>query len=225
MGVFIAIEGGDGSGKGTQAELIAERLRQTGLDVLKLSFPRYGETSAEVVANYLNGKYSSGNDLHPDIASLPFAIDRYAAKKQMLEHLAHAKSVIVADRYVASNLAHQGAKLDDETERHEFYTRISDIEFGILELPQPDVSFVLLVPSAVAQTNVDAKAARSYTDKKRDIHEADTDHLEKTRNNYQELTELYPDKFTAINCMQDDTTMRSIQDINDDLWSHIQERI
>lgn len=225
MGVFIAIEGGDGSGKGTQAQLITERLQQAGLDVLKLSFPRYGETSAEIVGNYLNGNYSEGNDLHPDIASLPFAIDRYAAKKQILDHLAKQKSVVVADRYVASNLAHQGAKLDNKKERHEFYTRISDIEFVILELPQPDVSFVLLVPSAVAQNNVDAKAARSYTDKKRDIHEADAEHLEKTRSNYQELTQIYPDKFTAVNCMQDNTTMRSIQDINDDLWAHIQERI
>ena len=225
MGVFIAIEGGDGSGKGTQAQLITERLQHAGLNVLKLSFPRYGETSAEVVANYLNGKYSTGNDLHPDIASLPFAIDRYAARKQILEHLAKPNSIIVADRYVASNLAHQGAKLDEQTERHAFYKRITDIEFGILELPQPDVSFVLLVPSSVAQHNVDAKAARAYTDKKRDIHEADVDHLEKTRNNYQELTELYPEKFTAVNCMQDTTTMRSVQDINDDLWAHIQERI
>ncbi len=225
MGVFIAIEGGDGSGKGTQTELIVERLTRKGLDVLKLSFPRYGETSAEIVTNYLNGEYSEGNSLHPDIASLPFAIDRYAAKEQILAHLSRQNTVVIADRYVASNLAHQGAKLTDETERHEFYTRITNIEFGILQLPQPDVSFVLLVPSTVAQQNVDAKTARTYTDKKRDIHEADAEHLDRTKSNYEELTTLFPEKYTTINCMSDLTTMRSIKDINADIWAHVQERI
>ncbi len=225
MGVFIAIEGGDGSGKGTQTELITERLKRKGIDVLKLSFPRYGEASAEIVSNYLNGDYSEGNTLHPDIASLPFAIDRYAAKQQILDHLSRKNSVVIADRYVASNLAHQGAKLTDPTERKAFYARISNIEFGILQLPQPDVSFVLLVPSTIAQQNVDAKATRTYTDKKRDIHEADSEHLDRTRSNYEELTKLFPEQYTTINCMSDSTTMRSIEDINKDIWAHVQERI
>ncbi len=225
MGVFIAIEGGDGSGKGTQTELITERLKRKGIDVLKLSFPRYGEASAEIVSNYLNGDYSEGNTLHPDIASLPFAIDRYAAKQQILDHLSRKNSVVIADRYVASNLAHQGAKLTDPTERKAFYARISNIEFGILQLPQPDVSFVLLVPSTIAQQNVDAKAMRTYTDKKRDIHEADSEHLDRTRSNYEELTKLFPEQYTTINCMSDNTTMRSIEDINKDIWAHVQERI
>ncbi|MEO5691158.1 MAG: hypothetical protein ABIQ64_03150 [Candidatus Saccharimonadales bacterium] len=225
MGVFIAIEGGDGSGKGTQTELICERLTRAGVDVLKLSFPRYGEESAEIVSNYLNGKYSDGNNLHPDIASLPFAIDRYAAKQQILDHLARKNTVVIADRYVASNLAHQGAKLTDVTERQKFYNRISNIEFGILQLPQPDVSFVLLVPSSIAQHNVDTKDTRKYTDKKRDIHEADADHLDRTKSNYEELAKLFPEQYTTINCMSDQTTMRSIEDINEDIWAHVQERI
>lgn len=225
MGLFISLEGGDGSGKATQAERITDRLRAAGYNVLKLSFPRYGERSAEIVANYLNGQYSNGNDPHPDVASLPFAIDRYAAKDQIVQQLLGRRDIVVTDRYVASNLAHQGAKIDDLTERRAFYKRISEIEFGILGLPQPDISFVLLVPSRVAQQNVDAKNTRSYTDKKRDIHEADADHLDKTRRNYQELTQLYPDQFTPILCMIDGDKMRTIDDIHEDIWQNIQERL
>lgn len=223
MGLFIAIEGGDGSGKGTQATLIAERLTQEGYNVLKLSFPRYGETSAEIAGKYLNGDYGAANDLHPDLASLPFSIDRYAAKKDILVHLAKENAVVISDRYVASNLAHQGTKLPEAIARHEFYDRISRLEFGILELPSPDINIVLLVPSNIAQANVDKKASRTYTDKKRDIHEEDADHLDKTRQNYVELTNLYPDKFTAVECMNDDQEMRSIGEINDDIWKKIME--
>ena len=225
MGLFIAIEGGDGSGKGTQAQRIELRLREAGVDVMKISFPRYGEASAEVAGKYLNGDYGSANDLHPDIASLPFAIDRFAAKQEILDHLAKSNAVVIADRYVASNLAHQGSKLDDQTERVAFYERISQIEFGILGLPEPSLSIVLLVPATVAQANVDKKDTRSYTQKKRDIHEADADHLEKSRRNYEELVELYPQKFTAINCMQDENEMRSIEAIHEDIWQLLDKEL
>lgn len=221
MGLFIAIEGGDGSGKGTQATLIAERLSSAGYNVLKISFPRYGEASAEIAGKYLDGEYGAANELHPDLASLPFSIDRYGAKQDIVEHLQKDKSVVISDRYVASNLAHQGTKLADDDERRAFYERISSLEFGILALPQPDVSIVLLVPSEVAQANVDKKAARTYTDKKRDIHEEDAEHLDKTRQNYVELTNLYPEKFTAVECMKDDSTMRTIEEINGDIWQKI----
>lgn len=223
MGIFIAIEGGDGSGKRTQADLIVKRLEDAGVDVMKVSFPRYGEMSAEIVGKYLNGDYGTANQVHPDIASLPFAIDRFAAKQPIVEHLAKDNSVVIADRYVASNLAHQGTKLADPIERQAFYDRITGIEFGVLSLPRPTVSLVLLVPSEIAQANVDKKDVRSYTEKKRDIHEADATHLDKTRQNYIELTELYPEQFTAINCMQDATSMRSIEDIHEDIWKKITE--
>lgn len=225
MGLFIAIEGGDGSGKRTQADLIYKRLEDAGVDVMKVSFPRYGEMSAEIVSKYLNGDYGTANQVHPDLASLPFAIDRFAAKQPIIDHLAKENSVVISDRYVASNLAHQGTKLDDPVERRAFYDRISAIEFGVLALPQPTVSLVLLVPSAIAQANVDKKDARIYTDKKRDIHEADAEHLDKARQNYIELTQLYPKQFTAINCMNSDTEMRSIDDIHQDIWAVIQKEI
>jgi dTMP kinase len=225
VGIFIAIEGGDGSGKRTQADLIVKRLEDAGVDVMKVSFPRYGEMSAEIVSKYLNGDYGTANQVHPDLASLPFAIDRYAAKEPIITHLAKKNSVVISDRYVASNLAHQGTKLDNPAERQAFYDRITAIEFGILALPRPTISLVLLVPSEIAQANVDKKDARVYTDKKRDIHEADATHLDKTRQNYIELTELYPEQFTAINCMQDNATMRSIEDIHEDIWSVIQKEM
>lgn len=213
MGQFIAIEGGDGSGKGTQSKLLAEYLRGAGYDVYEADFPRYGELSAYYVERYLNGDYGGPDDVPADLGVLPFALDRFAARDDIAAHLAKPNAIVVANRYMGSNLAHQGAKIDDTDKRREFYTRTLTTEYDILGIPRPDTNIVLLVPSAIAQANVDKKAARSYTALKRDIHEADASHLEKAKRNYEELCELYPDEFTAIDCLDETGSMRSIDDI------------
>lgn len=217
MGKFIAIEGGDGSGKATQSKLLAEYARQQGYDVLEISFPRYGHDSAYYAEQYLNGKYGDANDVPAELGTLPYALDRFAAKADVAAHLAEPSSLVIADRYMASNLAHQGAKINDEAARHEFYRRTLLTEYDILGIPRPDLNIVLLVPSQIAQSNVDKKAARSYTTQKRDIHEADADHLEKAKRNYEELCQLYPQEFTAIDCMDDDGNLRTIEDIQAEL--------
>lgn len=224
MGLFITIEGGDGSGKGTQAHMLETRAKANGQNVLKLSFPQYDKPSSKFAVNYLNGKYGSANSVHPELASLPYAIDRLGAKVLIASHLLLPSSLVISDRYVASNLAHQGTKLPNKTERHAFYQDMLDIEYGLLGLPQPNLNIVLLVPSGIAQQNVDKKATRSYTSQKRDIHEADADHLEKAKANYEELCALFPNEFTAVNCLQDDQ-MRAVEAIHEDIWLTIERLI
>ena len=214
MGLFIAIEGGDGSGKGTQATALEEYLKAEGRPVFRISFPRYGEDSALYATRYLNGAYGEDpNAIHPDLASLPYAIDRFAAKGDIEKALAEPNGVVIADRYVASNLAHQGTKFDSDEARHAYYAEMKHLEFDILGIPRPTKSIVLIVPTALAQENVDKKATRSYTDRKRDIHEGNSDHLEKAKANYEELCQLYPEDFVAIQCTDESGAMRPIEDI------------
>jgi len=241
-GLFIAIEGGDGSGKGTQAELLRKHYAETlGYHVLKVSFPRYEEKSAYYAAQYLNGAYGKANDVHPDLASLAYALDRFAAandiltelnyslepidKKQDIEQARKIGGMVIADRYVASNLAHQGTKFASKAKRQEFYKRMLDTEYNILGIPKPDQNIVLLVPADISQINVDKKDRRSYTNKKRDIHEADKDHLEKAKANYEELCELYPEEFTPINCINEKGELRSIDDIQTEIRNIVKSRI
>lgn len=218
-GLFVAIEGGDGSGKGTQAELLREHYSEIlGREVLKLSFPRYKQASAYYVEQYLNGNYSENpNDIPADLASLAFAIDRFAVSEDILEYLNKPGGVVIADRYVASNLAHQGAKFTDATERKEYYERMMQTEYEILGIPRPDKNIVLLVPTNIAQSNIDKKPKREYTDRTRDIHEADANHLGLAKANYEELCRLYPDEFISINCMGDDGQMRSKEDVQQEI--------
>lgn len=207
MGRFIAIEGGDGSGKTTQADLLVEYLKSAGKKVYRQKFPRYGLDSAYYVEQYLNGAYGQTDDVPADLGVLPYAIDRYAAGSEIRAILEDPEAVLICDRYMGSNLAHQGAKVPDAKVRQEFYKRTLKTEYDVLGIPQPDINIVLLVPAKIAQVNVDNRPDREYTDKKRDIHEADVGHLEKAKANYEELCRLYPEEFTAIDCMQGEELM------------------
>lgn len=219
---FITIEGGDGSGKGTQSELYRDYAASVlGLNVLKLSFPRYGKASAYYAEQYLNGAYGDADTVHAELGILPFALDRFAAAADIRDHLTQPDGLVVADRYMASNLAHQGTKIHDTAKRHAFYERTMKTEYDILGIPRPIKNVVLLMPTNFAQANVDKKdaATRSYTSHKRDIHEADADHLDRAKANYEELCQLYPDEFTALQCVDEQGNMRSIEAIQQEIRS------
>lgn len=217
-GKFFAIEGGDGSGKGTQTALLVEALKSEGVTVHQLSFPRYGTPSAIIVEQYLRGEFGEASDVAPELASAAYALDRVAAKPELEAWLKDKNSVTLADRYVLSNMAHQGTKIADKAKRFEFYKTIMELEFGSLQLPRPDTNVILLVPTDIAQQNVDKKAARSYTTAKRDIHEKDSDHLTLANRNYREIAELFPEFATAIEAYDPSAgRMRPIPDIQADI--------
>ncbi len=219
--LLVAIEGGDGSGKGTHTKLLHQYIEQQGWKVFSLSFPRYGEDSSIYSGRYLDGAYGESREVHPDLASLTYAIDRYAASPLLREKLLVGD--VLTDRYVPSNLAHQGAKIAEFDKRQRFYDEMQHLEYDILGIPRPDLSIVLLMPTNLAQANVDKKAARSYTDKKRDIHEADANHLELAKANYEELCRLYPDKFVGVSCVKDNGEMRAIDDIQEEVRARWRE--
>lgn len=217
MGLFIAIEGGDGSGKGTQSKLLGEYMTGLGWNVYAISFPRYGKDSAYYVERYLNGDFGSAEDVPAHLGVLPYAIDRYAAKGDIIKHLEGDKNIVIADRYMASNLAHQGTKINGDSERKEFYERTKTTEYDVLGIPRASRNIVLVMPTEHAQLNVDKKAARSYTGLQRDIHEADSSHLDKAKQNYEELCRIYPEEFTAVQCVDDTGKMRIINDIQEEI--------
>lgn len=222
MGTFVAIEGGDGSGKATQALELETRALKQGYDVLHVGFPQYGSPSARFIEKYLNGQYGLAMDINPELASMLYAVDRYSASDMIREHLLKPHSLVISDRYVASNLAHQGTKVKGKKARAAFYEEILELEYDVLNLPKPDINIVLIVPPAVAQENIDQKPARSYTSSKRDAHEQDADHLAKANRDYDEISKLYPEDFTAISCMeQDGRTMRSVAEIHEGIWNAV----
>jgi dTMP kinase len=112
-GKLIALEGIDGSGKGTQLDLLARALKTRGFAVLRISFPRYGSFFGNLAAGFLNGDFGAAGQVDPRLSSLVYAGDRWEAKPEMESGLASGK-IVLADRYVASNLAHQSERVPPE---------------------------------------------------------------------------------------------------------------
>lgn len=183
---LIAVEGIDGSGKGTQSRLLADALAAAGRRTALLSFPRYSDTFFGArIGDFLNGRFGSLGEVDPFLASLLFAGDRLESKP-VLETALAEHDVVVLDRYVASNVAHQGAKREG-AERTELVRRIEHVEFTLNALPRPDVTVWLDLPVPLATTLIAAKAQRDYTDKAADLQEADAAYLARVAAVYADL--------------------------------------
>src|SRR3989338_2476007 len=218
-GVFIVIEGADGSGKSTQFRLSVERLRAVGHDVQIFKFPQYGEPSSFFIKAYLNGDYGPANDISPYTASLFYALDRYHASSKIRAALKEGK-VVVADRYVGSNMAHQGSKFTALAQQRGFFIWEDSLEFELLGIPRPDINLYLRVPLEISTKLMGGRSKRGYTDKKLDQHEADTQHLQKTIATYDLLCKLFPKDFKEIDCVEDGQLLDIVK-INDHIWQTI----
>lgn len=205
-GTFIVIEGTDGSGKGTQFQILADKLESEGYDVARFDFPQYEDPSSYFVKEYLNGNYGTAEDVGPYTGSLFYALDRYEASFKIRKALSQGK-VVLANRFTGSNMAHQGTKFADSAQRRGYFIWLDNLEFEMLKIPRPDKSFVLRVPAETAQKLVDQKEARSYTTKKRDLHEADLNHMKLSVTVYDELCMLFPKDFIRIDCVRDDNLL------------------
>ena len=216
--ISIVIEGIDGSGNGEQTALLVERLKKAGHEVALFDFPRYSEPSSYFVREYLAGNFGSLEEINPRTASLFFALDRYAAAKDIRKAIDEEK-IVVFNRYVASNLAHQGCKIADAEERMEYFKWNYDLEYAVNGIPAPDCNIILFMPPKFAQKMVDKKAERGHLEgKKRDLHEADIAYLRATSKTYREIAKLYPNDFLCIECSRGDHVF-SIREIHQKVWA------
>jgi dTMP kinase len=215
-GKFIVIDGTDGSGKATQTYLLVQKLRDCGYEVEIADFPQYGQKSAGLVEEYLNGKFGSAMEIGPYRASIFYACDRYDASFKIRKWLLEGK-IVVSNRYVTANMGHQGGKIEDNNERKKYFDWLYDLEYGIFNIPKPDLNIILHVPAVIAQKLVDNKDAREYlAGAKRDMHEVDLDHLQKAESVYLEIAESFPD-FILIECAPHNQIL-SRENISEMVW-------
>ncbi len=187
-GKLIAIEGIDASGKGTQAALLRDHLLGEGMTVGMLSFPRYGRTFfAEAISRYLNGGFGSLETLDPSLVSLLYAGDRFETRGE-LETLLSENEVVVLDRYVASNLAHQSARVPDAG-RDGFVDWLSRLEYEVYGLPRADLTLLLDISAESSAVLLGKKGRRAYTEARADLHEADSSYMDACRRAYRWLAD------------------------------------
>lgn len=197
-GKFIVIDGTDGSGKTTQLSLLKLRLESEGYLVEIADFPQYNTKSAGLVEEYLSGKYGKADEIDSYKASIFYAVDRYDASFKIRNWLKQGK-IVLANRYTSANMGHQGCKIKNPLERKVFFNWLYDLEYKIFEIPQPDLSIILHVESAIAQNLAKQRAREDWNGKTTDIHEENLDHLKKAEQVYLEIAENFPD-FKLINC-------------------------
>ncbi len=217
-GKFIVIEGSDGSGKKTQFELLSSRLQAAGYKVDMYDFPRYEQTSAHFVKKYLAGEYGDSDSVNPYTASMFYALDRYEASFEIRRSLSDGH-IVLANRFVGSNMAHQGAKFGTEGEKRGFFMWEDSLEFQLLGIPRPDLNIYLKVP---AEVSYDLIIKRSQTSGvPLDEHEKDLRFLCKSVESYDLLCKLFPKDYILIDCTKNGQIL-PISKISDEIWQHIQ---
>jgi dTMP kinase len=184
-GTLIAIEGIDGAGKHTQAQLLTQWFAARGISCVPFSFPRYESSFGRLIASFLNGEFGQLETVDAHLSALLYAGDRFQAKPELAAALAAGKTIL-ADRYVASNLAHQTARVAPER-RAEFLAWLRQLEYGIYGLPVEDLVIYLRLGASEAQRRVGRKVARGYTPLERDLQESNLTHLEQAAQVYDDL--------------------------------------
>jgi dTMP kinase len=211
QGKFFVIDGTDGSGKATQTKLLIERMRRESLPVEMISFPQYGSKSAGPIEEYLAGRFGTPEDVGARRASIFYAVDRYAAGAKISGWL-HGGTNVVADRYVASNMGHQGSKERNAVERAAFYRWNDELEYGLFKIPRPDLNVILHVPAAVSMQLIEKRG------KTKDAHE-NLEHLTAAETTYLEIARTFPG-FTLIECVENGRLLAP-EEVHAKVWAAV----
>lgn len=218
--MIIAIEGIDGSGKGTQSRLLVDALRETGREVEFFQFPRYEDTRfGREVGRYLNGEYGALDQVHPKFAAMLYALDRFESVSALKAAIS-AGRLVVCDRYVGSNLAHQSARVPLEKQA-ELQAWIRDLEYTVLGIPSPDIVFFLDMPPHRARALIASKDTRSYTDKGEDLHEASGDHLRLALDVFRHLAS--ENAWRRIECADADGTVKPPRVVHETIMTALRQ--
>ena len=200
---IIVIEGTDGSGKETQSKKILVYLKEINYKVKSYSFPRYNTPTGKIVGGPYLGKGEIQNsffeetsaNVDPLVSSLYYAADRRYNFLNEIEEELYKQDIIILDRYIQSNMAHQAGKATTKEEQDKILRFIEILEYDLCELPYPDLVLFLHMPY---EASTYLRKDRVFTDGN-EMNESHLRHAEKT---YVDLSNRYDWKY--INCLKTD---------------------
>ena len=216
---LVVIEGVDSSGKQTQTENLFENVKSLGYKTEKIVFPNYDSPTSSLVKMYLGGEFGSNpNDVNPYTASAFYAVDRVGSIKALWAEKLDCTEVVIADRYVTSNMVHQASKIDDEEEKENFLNWVYDFEYNKLELPKPDLVIFLDMPVKYAMELMASRPNKITSESQKDIHESDETYLTKSYNNAVSVADKYG--WHKVSCVESGK-VRSIEDISREIFETV----
>lgn len=177
MGIFIAIDGLDASGKQTQTDMLCNYLKESGKEYRRLSFPTYDDKYSALVKLYLSGAFGDKpTDVNAYAASTFFAADRYASYMADWKKDFEEGKIIISDRYTTANAVHQLSKLPKEA-WNDYLSWLWKFEFQLLGLPKPTMVVFLQVSPEMSLKTAQKRADESGG--KVDIHEGSAEYVQK----------------------------------------------
>ena len=207
--MLIVLEGLDGAGKSTQVKRLKEYLLERCGSLEYIHFPRYdAPVYGDLISRFLRGDFGANDAVHPQLVALLFAEDRHGAAPAIRQALAEGKTVLL-DRYVYSNIAYQCAKLPMGEERRRLRDWIFNTEYGLFELPEPDLNLFLDVPIGFVEQSLSRERHgqdRNYLSGAQDIHEASIDFQRAVRDMYVGET-VRDSHFRRIDCADENGAM------------------
>jgi len=217
MAYIIAFEGIDGTGKGTQAQLLHRRMTTLGKTCLILSFPDYDSFLGREIGELLSGRHNTtAATLDPRSMALWYAADRFRAFRDIDQA---AYDFIILNRYVLSNVAYQSLRVDP-AERQAFSQWVMELEFEQFGLPRPHICFVFDVDEGLSAVNVSQKGYRDYVGDSPDIYENSLQTQTAARLVYREISNRLANA-VLIECMDEHGAMRPANEISDSVFSAV----
>jgi dTMP kinase len=226
-GKLIVLDGADGSGKATQAKLLAVRLKKEKYKVKTLDFPQYEKNFfGKLIGECLAGQYGDFIALDPHIASTLYAADRFESKKTLEKWLKEG-NIVVLDRYVSANQIHQGGKIADDKARKKFLEWLDTMEFTVYGIPRPDMVFYLDVPQEISEKLISngkqGLSVNRAVKGKKDLAEMNERHLLAARESALKIVKK-GNNWKRISCAPKGELL-SREDIAELIWTQIKKVI
>jgi dTMP kinase len=216
-GKLIVIDGADGSGKTTQWEMLKKRFRKEEISHVAVDFPIYRSFFGKFIKRYLVGDFGDPVKADPYFSSYAYALDRFFYKGKIEKALGKGR-IVLANRYVAANKIHQGAKIKNTKERGKFLRWLDNLEYSKLKIPKPDLVIYLFVPAKISRRLL---REREKKERKRrlDVFEKNLEYQRRVVAVSRKLCRKYRN-WRMINCVEE-RKLLSKEVIHEKVWKLI----
>lgn len=229
-GKFIVIDGTDSSGKATQTELLIKHLKRDGRNVKVVDFPDYySNFFGKFIGHCLSEQYYNFVKVHPKIASVLYAADRFESKDKIKKWLDDG-NIVVANRYASANQIHQGGKIANTKKRESFLKWLAEMEYEVFKIPKPDAVIYLDVPIPIILKLIKERnknSNRGYLGKKKarktDVHEKNLNFLKNSRKSALWLAKSQKG-WIKIECVKDGV-LNTRENIHNEIYEKIKKII
>lgn len=232
-GKLIVIDGLPGAGKRTNAKKVVARLTNEGSISKLVSFPNFFSDSSALVKRYLRGHFQNvynNNKTYVKQMSMFFATDRVATmiKRDGQLPLSNIELLdkgfnIICDRYTTSNILHMSTYFDNEIDIEAYINWVEEMEYDELHLPRPDLVLFLDIPKDLVIKNIT----------KRNYYNKENEERINIHNNPEHIERIFEIKdkiinycgWKKINCCDENGEMRSLEDVNEEIYNEIMRLI